>query len=46
MSDGIDYGQFAEGRHVNYWKLDHTLERELRRIYTDSEYEWGESRLA
>ncbi|WP_440772209.1 acyl-CoA dehydrogenase family protein [Natronorubrum sp. DTA28] len=46
MSDGIDYGQFAEGRHVNYWKLDHALERELRRIYTDAEFEWAESRLS
>ncbi|SDK35270.1 acyl-CoA dehydrogenase family protein [Natronorubrum texcoconense] len=46
MSDGIDHGQFAEGRHVNYWKLDRALERELRRIYTDDEFEWAESRLS
>ncbi|WP_436346453.1 acyl-CoA dehydrogenase family protein [Natronorubrum sp. FCH18a] len=45
MSDGIDHGQFEEGRHVNYWDLDHTLERELRRIYTDAEFDWAESRL-
>ena len=46
MSDGIDHGQFEEGRHVNYWEFDHALERELRRIYTDSEFEWAESRLS
>ena len=42
----IDYGQFDEGRHVNYWALDRTLQGEVRRIYGDDEFEWGEPRLA
>ncbi|WP_049889302.1 acyl-CoA dehydrogenase family protein [Natronolimnohabitans innermongolicus] len=46
MSEGVDYGQFEEGRHVNYWDLDHPLERALRRTYTDEEYEWAEPHLA
>jgi acyl-CoA dehydrogenase len=45
MDDGIDYGSYEEGRHVNYWELDRTLERELRRIYADEEFEWAESQL-
>ncbi|ADD05416.1 acyl-CoA dehydrogenase [Natrialba magadii ATCC 43099] len=43
---GIDYGTFEEGRHVNYWELDQTLQRELRRGYTDDEFDWAESRLS
>ncbi|MXV62949.1 acyl-CoA dehydrogenase [Natronorubrum sp. JWXQ-INN-674] len=46
MSSSIDYGQFEEGRAVNYWALDRTIRRELRRIYTDEEFEWAEPRLA
>ena len=46
-SDGpIDYSQFEEGRHVNYWALDRTLQDEIRRIYSDGEFEWAESRLS
>ncbi|OIB55444.1 acyl-CoA dehydrogenase family protein [Natrialba sp. SSL1] len=43
---GIDYGTFEEGRHVNYWELDQTLQRVIRRVYTDSEFDWAESRLS
>ncbi|ELZ02913.1 acyl-CoA dehydrogenase domain-containing protein [Natrialba chahannaoensis JCM 10990] len=43
---GIDYGTFEDGRHVNYWELDQTLQRELRRGYTDDEFDWAESRLS
>ncbi|QFU82031.1 acyl-CoA dehydrogenase family protein [Natronorubrum aibiense] len=46
MDAGIDYGRFDEGRGINYWKLDHTIRRELRRSYTEDEFEWAESRLA
>ena len=41
----IEYGRFDEGRHVNYWELDRTLQREVRRIYADEEFEWAEPRL-
>ncbi|MDJ1432685.1 acyl-CoA dehydrogenase family protein [Halostagnicola sp. A-GB9-2] len=46
MGSGIDFGEFDEGRGVNYWELDRALQRELERIYTDSEFEWAESRLS
>ncbi|ADB59056.1 acyl-CoA dehydrogenase domain protein [Haloterrigena turkmenica DSM 5511] len=46
MSTGIDHGRFEEGRGVNYWDLDRPLERELRRLYTNEEFEWAEPRLA
>ncbi|WP_255169491.1 acyl-CoA dehydrogenase family protein [Natrononativus amylolyticus] len=45
MSPPIDYGAFDEGRHVNYWALDRTLQRELRRVYTREEFDWAEPRL-
>ncbi|OAQ52981.1 isovaleryl-CoA dehydrogenase [Natrinema mahii] len=46
MGTGIEYGAFDEGRHVNYWELDRTLQRELRRVYDADEFEWAEPRLA
>ncbi|SFC18285.1 Acyl-CoA dehydrogenase [Halobiforma haloterrestris] len=46
MSSAIDYGEFEEGRHVNYWDLDRAIRRELRRIYAADEFEWAEPRLA
>jgi acyl-CoA dehydrogenase len=42
----IDYSQFEESRHVNYWELDRTLQDELSRIYSSDEFEWGAERLA
>ncbi|SEQ72563.1 acyl-CoA dehydrogenase family protein [Natrinema salaciae] len=45
MGTGIDYGEFDEGRHVNYWKLDRTLQRELRRVTDTETYDWAEPRL-
>ncbi|WP_226004702.1 acyl-CoA dehydrogenase family protein [Natrinema salinisoli] len=46
MGTGIDYGEFDEGRYVNYWNLDHTLQRELRRASETETVEWDEPRLA
>ncbi|MFC3959009.1 acyl-CoA dehydrogenase family protein [Halovivax cerinus] len=46
MTEGIDYGRFERGRNVNYWELDPTLGRELRRVMDDVEFEWAESRLS
>jgi len=46
MSYGIDYGRFEEGRHVNYWELDRTIQRELRRVYSAEEFEWAEPHLS
>ena len=42
----IDYSQFEEGRHANYWALDFALRDEIQRIYDGNEFEWGQSRLA
>lgn len=46
MTGRIEYGEFEEGRHVNYWELDRTLQRELRRVSTDAEFEWAKPRLS
>jgi acyl-CoA dehydrogenase len=46
MTHGIDYGQFEEGRHVNYWELDEVLQFEIQRVYDDDEFEWGRERLS
>jgi len=46
MDERIDYGQFEEGRHLNYWEVDRTLQRELRRVYTPGEFEWARPRLS
>jgi alkylation response protein AidB-like acyl-CoA dehydrogenase len=45
MGNPIDYSQFEEGRHLNYWQLDRTIQREAARIYDDDEFEWAEPRL-
>ncbi|WP_254766141.1 acyl-CoA dehydrogenase family protein [Salinilacihabitans rarus] len=45
MGDGIDYGDLPAGRGVDYWDLDRTLRREVRRVYDEDEYEWAEPRL-
>jgi alkylation response protein AidB-like acyl-CoA dehydrogenase len=44
--DAIDYGQFEEGRHCNYWNLDQTIQRELARVYPDEAFAWAEPRLS
>jgi len=46
MSSPIDYGQFEEGRHCNYWALDRTIQRELARVYPDEAFAWAEPRLS
>ena len=46
MDGPIEFGQFAEGRYLNYWKVDPAIRRELRRVYTEEEFEWAEPRLA
>jgi len=45
MSDGIDYGQYEQGRYCNYWELDRTIQRELRRVYPGEEFQWARPRL-
>ncbi|MDG5819585.1 acyl-CoA dehydrogenase family protein [Natronococcus sp. A-GB7] len=45
MDDGIDYGRYEEGRNVNYWELDRTLQREVRRTYADDAFAWAEPRF-
>jgi len=42
----LDYGQYEEGRHVNYWELDPTFRDEVERLYPDDEFEWAEEKLA
>ncbi|WP_256684762.1 acyl-CoA dehydrogenase family protein [Halococcus qingdaonensis] len=44
--EAIDYGRFETGRDVNYWKLDRTLQFEVRRTYPDEEFAWAEPRLS
>ena len=46
MDEGLDYGQFERGRHLNYWGVDRTLQRELERVYDGDEFDWAEPRLA
>jgi acyl-CoA dehydrogenase len=46
MRDPIDYGQYEEGRDVNYWELDGALRDEVERVYGDGDYEYGVERLA
>ncbi|ARS89172.1 acyl-CoA dehydrogenase family protein [Natrarchaeobaculum aegyptiacum] len=45
MAEGIDYGALEEGKYVNYWSLDRTLQRAVRRAYGPEEFDWAESRL-
>lgn len=45
MTDGIDYGALEDGKYVNYWDLDRTLQRAVRRAYHVDEFDWAESRL-
>ena len=42
----IDYSQYEEGRHVNYWDLDPALQAEVERTYPDAEFEWAEAELS
>ncbi|SEO59277.1 acyl-CoA dehydrogenase [Halorientalis persicus] len=42
----IDYSQYEEGRHVNYWALDPALRAEVERTYADAEFEWAEPELS
>ncbi|WP_276272736.1 acyl-CoA dehydrogenase family protein [Haloarcula litorea] len=46
MDTAIDHAAHEEGRGGNYWHLDPTLRRELRRVLADDEFAWAESRLA
>jgi len=45
MGDGIAYGRFEEGRHLNYWTLDVTLRRELERVLAEDEHTCAAPRL-
>lgn len=42
---GPDYATLEDGRHCNYWALDRTVQREVRRVYPDDEYKWASDRL-
>ena len=42
----IDFGQYEEGRHVNYWELDPVFRDEVERLYPDDEFVWAEEKLA
>ncbi len=46
MDDPIPFGDYEEGRYVNYWHLDPTLRRELKRVYSAQEFSWAEPHLA
>jgi len=46
MDHGIDYSQYEEGRHLNYWELDRTIQREVTRVYDAEDFEWAEPRLS
>lgn len=46
MDERIEYGQYDAGRHLNYWAVDRTLQRELRRVCNESAFEWAEPRLS
>ncbi len=46
MGEKIDYARFDEGRYLNYWEVDRTIQRELRRVYSEDEFEWAKRRLA
>ncbi len=46
MDRPIDYGAFEAGRGTNYFDLDRTLRREVRRVYPDDRVERGEELLS
>lgn len=46
MATPIDYGRFDEGRHLNYWELDYTLQRVVRRALPESDYADAEPLLS
>ena len=41
----FEYGDFEEGRHRNYWRLNPPLQREVKRTYPEDEFEWAEAKL-
>ncbi|WP_267639386.1 acyl-CoA dehydrogenase family protein [Haloarchaeobius amylolyticus] len=43
--DPIDYGRFEDGRHVNYYELDRTFRREVRRVTGADDHEWAAEQL-
>ncbi|WP_435363773.1 acyl-CoA dehydrogenase family protein [Haloarchaeobius sp. DYHT-AS-18] len=43
--DPIDYGRFEDGRHVNYYDLDHTVRREVARVTPRTDYGWADEQL-
>ncbi|WP_439026252.1 acyl-CoA dehydrogenase family protein [Haloarchaeobius sp. DT45] len=43
--DAIDYGRFEDGRHVNYYDLDHTVQREVHRVTPRADYDWADEQL-
>ena len=45
MTTNIDYSEFEAGRHVNYWRLDRTIQREAASVYPPDAYEWAVDHL-
>ena len=41
----LDYSAYDDGQHVNYWRLNRTLQDEAERVYPSDEYEWAAERL-
>ena len=41
----FEYGEYEEGRNVNYWRLNPALQAAVRRVYPDEEFEWANERL-
>lgn len=45
METPIDYSAFEEGKNLNYWQIDKTLQYEVERTYPENELEWGQDKL-
>ncbi|MFW6152957.1 MAG: acyl-CoA dehydrogenase family protein [Halobacteriota archaeon] len=45
MTTPIEYATIDEGRHVNYWTFDRTLQREVERVYPSDALAWASDRL-
>ncbi|AUX08452.1 acyl-CoA dehydrogenase [Halalkaliarchaeum desulfuricum] len=41
----FEYGEYEEGKDVNYWRLNPALQAAAGRVYPDEEFEWAAERL-